>query len=72
MRDSAPEGAPLRFNLTILPPYLRRAKSIQELLPWLYLKSISTGDFFEALAALPGSDAPGLSASTEPPKQKAA
>jgi hypothetical protein len=35
-----------------LPPYLRKAKSIEELLPWLYLKGISTGDFHEALAAL--------------------
>ena len=35
-RDRAPEGAPLRFTSTILPPYLRRAKSIVELLPWLY------------------------------------
>ena len=49
---------------TILPPYLRRAKSIEELLPWLYLKGIPTGDFSEALAALLGPDAPGLSAST--------
>jgi len=48
----------------ILPPYLRRAKSIEELLPWLYLKGISTGDFSEALAALLGPDAPGLSAGT--------
>ena len=64
VRDRAPEGAPLRFSSTILPPYLRRAKSIEELLPWLYLKGISTGDFSEALAALLGPDAPGLSAST--------
>ena len=47
-----------------MPPYLRRAKSIEELLPWLYLKGISTGDFCEALAALLGPVAPGLSAST--------
>ena len=47
-----------------MPPYLRRAKSIEELLPWLYLKGISTGDFCEALAALLGPEAPGLSAST--------
>ena len=45
-------------------PYLRRAKSIEELLPWLYLKGISTGDFCAALAALLGPEAPGLSAST--------
>ena len=43
---------------------VRRAKSIEELLPWLYLKGISTGDFSDALAALLGPDAPGLSAST--------
>ena len=43
---------------------MRRAKSIEELLPWLYLKGISTGDFSEALATLLGPDAPGLSAST--------
>ncbi len=46
-----------------MPPYLRRAKSIEELLPRLYLKGISTGDFSEALAALLGPEAPGLSAS---------
>ena len=38
VRDRAPEGAPLRFTSTILPPYLRRAKSIEDLLPWLYRK----------------------------------
>ena len=54
----------IRFTSRILPPYLRRAKSIEELLPWLYLKGISTGDFCEALAALLGPEAPGLSAST--------
>ena len=64
VRDRAPEGGQLKFTSTILPPYLRRAKSIEELLPWLYLKGISTGDFSEALAALLGPDAPGLSAST--------
>lgn len=64
VRDRAPQDGPLKFTSTILPPYLRRAKSIEELLPWLYLKGISTGDFSEALAALLGPDAPGLSAST--------
>jgi putative transposase len=53
-----------RFHSKILPPYLRRTKSIEELIPWLYLKGISTGDFSEALAALLGQHAPGLSAST--------
>ena len=54
----------IRFTSSILPRYLRRTKSVEELLPWLYLKGISTGDFGEALAALMGPDAPGLAAST--------
>jgi transposase-like protein len=54
----------LRFNSSILPKYLRRSRSLEELIPWLYLKGVSTGDFQEALAALLGSNAPGLSAST--------
>lgn len=62
--DRRTDGARIRFTSAILPPYLRRTKSIEELLPWLYLKGISTGDFSEALAALLGKDAPGLSAST--------
>ncbi len=57
-------SAKIRFTSSILPPYLRRTKSIEELLPWLYLKGISTGDFGEALSALLGKNAPGLSAST--------
>ena len=54
----------IRFTSAILPPYLRRSKTIEELLPWLYLKGISTGEFGEALAALLGRDAPGLSPGT--------
>lgn len=54
----------LRFTSSILPPYLRRTRTIEELLPWLYLKGISTGDFSEALASLLGRDAPGLAAAT--------
>ena len=46
----------------ILPPYARRSKSLEVLIPILYLKGISTGDFEEALAALLGKDAGGLSA----------
>jgi putative transposase len=53
----------IRFSPSILPPYMRRSKSIETLLPVLYLKGISTGDFSEALAALLGKDAAGLSAS---------
>ena len=54
----------IRFTPTILPPYARRSKSLEMLIPLLYLKGISTGDFEEALAAVLGKDAPGLSAST--------
>lgn len=57
-------GQRLRFTSQILPPYLRRAKSVEELIPWLYLKGISTGDFSDALKALLGPAAPGLSATT--------
>ena len=42
------------FSSKILPPYLRKTRSIEELLPWLYLQGISTGDFNEALQALVG------------------
>ena len=55
-------GRRIRFSSNILPPYLRRTKSIDELIPWLYLKGISTGDFTEALEALLGPHASGLSA----------
>jgi transposase-like protein len=55
-------GQRIRFSSNILPPYLRRTKSIDELIPWLYLKGISTGDFTEALEALLGPQASGLSA----------
>jgi len=63
-RDRQPEGNPIRFTSSILPPYLRRTRSIEELLPWLYLKGVSTGDFSDALEALLGKDAPGMSANT--------
>lgn len=54
----------IRFSSAILPPYLRKTRSMEQLLPWLYLKGVSTGDFSDALAALVGNDAPGLSAPT--------
>jgi len=56
------QGNRMRFTSKILPPYLRRTKAIDELVPWLYLKGISTGDFPEALQALLGPSAEGLSA----------
>jgi transposase-like protein len=55
-------GERLRFSSRILPPYLRRTQSLEELIPWLYLRGISTGDFTEALQALLGPQAKGLSA----------
>lgn len=53
-----------RFTSALIPPYLRRTPHIEELLPVLYLKGISTGDFTEALAALLGREVIGLSAET--------
>ena len=44
--------------------YLCKTKSLEELIPWLYLKGVSTGDFSEAIAALVGPEAKGLSATT--------
>ena len=65
IRDRGAGGdEPIRFTSAILPAYLRRARNIEELLPWLYLKGVSTGQFTEALTALLGPDAPGLSAAT--------
>ena len=52
------------FSSKILPPYLRKTKSLEELIPWLSLKGISTGGFQEALQALVGPECPGLSANT--------
>jgi transposase-like protein len=57
-------GSGIHFNSQLLPPYLKRTKSIEELIPWLYLKGISTGDYTEALSALLGESARGLSANT--------
>jgi putative transposase len=64
VRDRVDEGSErIRFSSAILPPYARRSKSLEVLIPILYLKGVSTGDFEEALVALLGKDA-GLSAST--------
>lgn len=65
IRDrGAADGVPIRFTSAVLPAYLRRTRNVEELLPWLYLKGISSGQFEEALAVLLGPDAPGLSATT--------
>ena len=57
-------GSGIKFNSLLLPPYLKRSCSVEEVLPWLYLKGISTGDFSEALSALLGPEAKGLSSAT--------
>ena len=64
VHDRRPPGQREKFTPAVLPPYLRRTKSLEELIPWLYLKGISTGDFSEALQAILGPDAPNLSATT--------
>jgi len=65
VRDRAGDSsARIRFTSAILPPYARRTKSLEVLIPILYLKGVSTGQFGDALAALLGPDAGGLSAST--------
>jgi transposase-like protein len=64
VHDRRPDGEREAFASKILPPYLRKAKSVEELVPWLYLKGVSTGDFGEALQALLGPNCPGLSATT--------
>jgi len=65
VRDRVGKGSErIRFSSAILPPYARRSKSLEVLIPILYLKGISTGDFEEALVALLGKAAGGLSAST--------
>lgn len=57
-------GSGIKFSSTLLPPYLKRSRSIEELIPWLYLKGLSTGDYSEALCSLLGKNAKGLSANT--------
>jgi len=64
VQDRRPPEQREKFRSAILPPYLRKTKSIEELVPWLYLKGVSTGDFSEALAAILGPQAKGLSAAT--------
>jgi putative transposase len=61
VRDPSPdtESARIRFTSAVLPAYLRRTRNVEELLPWLYLKGISTGQFKDTLKVLLGPDAPG-------------
>jgi putative transposase len=60
-RGAASDGERIRFTSAILPLWVRRTRSLDALLPVLYLRGISTGDFQEALAGLLGKDAPNLS-----------
>lgn len=55
-------GSGVKFNSAIVPPYVRKSPRVSAVLPWLYLKGISTGDMSEALQVLLGEDAKGLSA----------
>ena len=64
VRDRRPQDEREELSSKILPPYLRKTKSLEELIPWLYLKGISTGNIQEALQALVGPECPGLSANT--------
>ena len=61
VRDRSKNG--IKFTSQLIPPYLRRAASVDQLLPLLYLKGISSGDMQEALSALVGNEARGLSSS---------
>lgn len=64
VRDRKPGEDKITFTPSMLPRYLRKAKSVEDLLPWLYLKGVSSGDFQDALAALLGPNTKGLSAAT--------
>lgn len=57
-------GESVKFNSMLVPPYIRKSKSLEAALPWLYLKGISTGDMEDALRVLLGNNVQGLSAST--------
>ena len=57
-------GEPITFRSALVPPYVRKIRSLEAALPWLYLKGVSTGEMNEALKVLVGESASGLSAST--------
>jgi len=64
VNGASPDDVDLTFRSKLIPPYLKKAKDVEELIPWLYLRGISTNDMQEALAGLLGVDATGLSASS--------
>jgi transposase-like protein len=57
-------GEPVTFRSALVPPYVRKTKSLEAALPWLYLKAVSSGEMNEALKVLIGADAKGLLATT--------
>ena len=57
-------GEPVTFQSVLVPPYVRKTKTLEAALPWLYLKGVSSGEMGEALKVLVGPQAQGLSAST--------
>jgi transposase-like protein len=60
----ARSGKPVTFRSALVPPYVRKTKSLEAALPWLYLKGVSSGEMGEALKVLVGPEAQGFSAST--------
>jgi transposase-like protein len=60
----AKSGEPVTFRSALVPPYVRKTRSLEAAIPWLYLKGISSGEMETALEVLVGPDAKGLSAST--------
>ena len=60
----AKDGHPVTFRSALVPPYVRKTRSLEAALPWLYLKGVSTGEMESALEILVGPEAKGLSAST--------
>lgn len=60
----AKDGSPVNFQSALVPPYVRKTRTLEAALPWLYLKGVSTGEMSNALEVLVGSEARGLSAST--------
>ncbi|AIK96256.1 IS256 family transposase [Candidatus Odyssella acanthamoebae] len=63
-RQTHKVDAPIRFISQLLPPYVRRSKSVEAAIPYLYLKGISSGDFSQVMTVLLGKDAVGFSADT--------
>ncbi|MCU7909687.1 MAG: transposase, partial [Candidatus Thiodiazotropha sp. (ex Lucinoma aequizonata)] len=60
----AKSGEPVTFHSALVPPYVRKTRSLEAALPWLYLKGISSAEMGEALKVLVGQNAEGMSAST--------